>query len=131
MGTESIGDYLGPPWTAQVNDLIGGAVVTTYPHPLSEHDHRKDGDPHKRGYVIAECMTMADAERIAGLLNGGEGPSTRLPCGCPDVGEDFLDPCPGHVWSHWHPNPFNALREDRFCFYCGGMETQEIDGGQP
>ncbi len=57
-------------WTAQPNDLIGGAVVTTYPRPMSEHDHRRDGDPSKRGYVIAECMTMADAGTIADLLNG-------------------------------------------------------------
>lgn len=56
-------------WTAQVNDLIGGTIVTDYPHPLSEHDHRKDGDQEKCGYVFAECMTMADAGTIADLLN--------------------------------------------------------------
>lgn len=49
----------------------------------------------------------------------------RLACGCPDM-EEWLDPCPGHVWTHWHPNPADALREDRFCFYCGAMERQEI-----
>lgn len=56
-------------WTMQVNDLVGGAIVTTYPHPLSEHDFRKDGDPQKRGYIIAECMTKSDAAEIAYLLN--------------------------------------------------------------
>jgi hypothetical protein len=66
------------PWSAQPNDLIGGAIVTTLPLPMSEHDHRKDGDPAKRGYVIAECMTMADAGTIADLLNGA-GITRRLP----------------------------------------------------
>lgn len=56
-------------WTAQVNDLVGGWIVTNYPHPYSEHDNRPDGDPYKFGYVIAECYARADAETIAGLLN--------------------------------------------------------------
>jgi hypothetical protein len=56
-------------------------------------------------------------------------PLHRLPCGCPDFDEDdYLDPCPGHVWSHWHPSPIDALREDRFCFYCGEMEWQTLVG---
>lgn len=58
-----------PAWTAQVNDLIGGWVVTTYPHPLSEHDHREEGDRLKCGYVVADCMTEADAVQIAAALN--------------------------------------------------------------
>ena len=49
----------------------------------------------------------------------------RLSCGCPEL-NDFLNPCPGHVFSHWHQNKLNALRMDRFCFYCGEMETQEL-----
>lgn len=56
-------------WTVQANDLVGGWVVTNYPHPLSEHDMRKDGDPAQRGYVIAECMDWEDARTIAHLLN--------------------------------------------------------------
>jgi hypothetical protein len=56
-------------WTPQVNDLVGGWVVTTYPHSLAEHDSRPDGDPARRGYVIAECATFEDAEEIALLLN--------------------------------------------------------------
>lgn len=53
--------------------------------------------------------------------------NARLPCGCPDMDDwEWLDPCPGHVWTHWHPNPVNAMREDRYCFYCGAMEMQEI-----
>jgi hypothetical protein len=59
----------GAVWTAQVNDLVGGAIVTTVPHPLSRHDFRPDGDDAMRGYVIAECMSMADADAIADLLN--------------------------------------------------------------
>jgi len=59
-------------WTAQVNDLIGGWVVTSYPHPISEHDFRKYGDPEKRGYIIAECMTKYDAQLIADLLNSND-----------------------------------------------------------
>ncbi len=55
--------------------------------------------------------------------------SDRLPCGCPEI-ETYLDPCPEGecVWSHWHPSPIDGLREDRFCFYCGAMETQRICG---
>jgi hypothetical protein len=56
-------------WTVQVNDLIGGWVVTNYPHPLSQHDHRPEGDPDKRGYIIAECIKEDDAKTIAQLLN--------------------------------------------------------------
>lgn len=57
-------------WTVQVDDLVGGWIVTTYPHPLSAHDTRPDGDPTKRGEIIAECCTEEDGELIAGLLNG-------------------------------------------------------------
>lgn len=56
-------------WTVQVNDLVGGWIVTDYPYPLSEHDHRPDGDSGRRGYVIAECSGEIDARRIAALLN--------------------------------------------------------------
>lgn len=55
-----------------------------------------------------------------------------LPCGCPQFPTDhvYLSWCEGrgekHQWSHWHTNPIDALREDRFCFACGGMETQRI-----
>lgn len=69
-------------WSAQPNDLIGGYIVTTYPHPLSEHDFRPEGDCSKRGYVIADCMSLVDAETIANLLNrsrfsGLDGPVTQ------------------------------------------------------
>lgn len=57
-------------WTAQKNDLVGGWIVTTYPHPYSQHDTRKYGDLTKRGKVIAEFCTEEDAQLIAGLLNG-------------------------------------------------------------
>lgn len=56
-------------WTAQVNDLVGGWIVTDYPHPLSEHDNRWDGDTTKGGYIVAECWTERDACTIAMLLN--------------------------------------------------------------
>ncbi len=56
-------------WSAQVNDLVGGWIVTDYPHPLSEHDTRLEGDPRRRGKVIADCVTHGDAVRIARLLN--------------------------------------------------------------
>lgn len=56
-------------WSAQVNDLIGGWIVTTYPHPLSEHDHRRDGDLSKRGVIACECVDRAYAILIAKLLN--------------------------------------------------------------
>lgn len=51
----------------------------------------------------------------------------RLPCGCPDMDDwDWLDPCPGHAWTHWHPHGLDAMSEVRFCFYCGVMEMQTI-----
>ena len=60
---------MSPKWTAQIDDLVGGWIVTTYPHPLSAHDTRPDGDPAKRGEIIAECHSEDDAELIARLLN--------------------------------------------------------------
>ena len=54
----------------------------------------------------------------------------RLPCGCPEL-ETWIDPCPGHVWSHWHFSPINALRQDAFCFYCGEMKTQTLNENPP
>lgn len=57
-----------PAWTSQINDLVGGYIVTTYPYPIS--DHVFNGiDSLKHGYVIADCMTEEDARRIAQLLN--------------------------------------------------------------
>lgn len=56
-------------WFAILNDLVGGWSVSNYPFPLSEHDHRIDGDPAKRGYVVADCMNREDAEVIAAILN--------------------------------------------------------------
>ncbi len=56
-------------WTVQVNDLVGGWIVTDYQWPLSQHDTRPDGDPKKRGKIIAECVDPEDAQRIAFLLN--------------------------------------------------------------
>lgn len=51
----------------------------------------------------------------------------RLPCGCPDMDDwEWLDPCPGHVWTHWHGHSTDALTEFRLCFYCGTMETQTV-----
>lgn len=55
-----------PAWSAQVNDLVGGFIVTTYPYPAADHDFSY---PPKSGYIIAECITEADARRIAQLLN--------------------------------------------------------------
>jgi hypothetical protein len=56
-------------WTIQVDDTIGGWIVTDHPHPLSEHNNRLDGNPTKRGEIIAECHSQGDAELIARLLN--------------------------------------------------------------
>lgn len=57
-----------PAWSAQVNDLVGGWIVTTYPYPASDHVFN-DIDSLKHGYIIAECMMEEDARRIAQLLN--------------------------------------------------------------
>jgi len=56
-------------WTVQVEDQVGGFIVTDYPHPASEHDFRPEGDPDKRGHIIAECHSRDDADLIAQLLN--------------------------------------------------------------
>lgn len=59
-------------WTVQVDDTVGGWIVTTYPHPLSQHDTRpvsEGGDPSKQGEIIAECHSLDDAKLIARLLN--------------------------------------------------------------
>lgn len=58
-----------PAYTAQVNDVVGGHIVTTYPYPASQHDLQIDGDPLKKGYIVAECMTERDAQAIATDLN--------------------------------------------------------------
>lgn len=58
-----------PAWTVQVNDLIGGWAVTTYPYPMSEHDFRVNGDQMKCGYILADCMVENDAIMVAMLLN--------------------------------------------------------------
>lgn len=76
-------------------------------------------DEWEKGLVIQGLWDQK--ERIEEL-------ETRLPCGCPNIGEwEQLDPCPGHVWTHWHPHAIDALSECRFCFYCGSMETQTLD----
>jgi hypothetical protein len=59
-------------WTVQDNDLIGGFIVTNYPHPLSEHDQRPveaGGDHTKRGVIACECSSRGMAQIIADLLN--------------------------------------------------------------
>ncbi len=58
-----------PFFTVQNNNLVGGFIVSSYPHPLSEHDHRPNGDPLKRGVIAAECITKPHAELLTGLLN--------------------------------------------------------------
>lgn len=58
-------------WSVQVDDLVGGFIVTNYPHPLSAHDTRADGDKTKRGYIFAECFSEEDAQLIVNFLNNG------------------------------------------------------------
>lgn len=57
-------------WTVQSNDLVGGYIVTDYPHPLSEHDTRESGDPERRGRILCECNDRNTAEWLAKLVNG-------------------------------------------------------------
>ncbi len=59
-------------WTVQLNDLIGGFIVTDYPHPLSDYDTRPEGDKKKRGVIACECISQEAAEKIAQLLNEEE-----------------------------------------------------------
>ncbi len=64
---------MNEPWTAQVNDIIGGWIVTRYPRRLSEHPYFSSRSPQRKNdVVIAECMTEADAQRIADALNKAE-----------------------------------------------------------
>lgn len=56
-------------WHVVINDLVGGWCVSNVNLPMSEHDFRKEGDPEKRGYIFAECMTQEDAAIIAETLN--------------------------------------------------------------
>jgi hypothetical protein len=57
-------------WTEQVNDTIGGWIVTTYPHPDSEQFYEdKYHKLHAHGYIMAECSSEHDAKVIANLLN--------------------------------------------------------------
>lgn len=58
-----------PAWSAQLNDLVGGWIVTTYPRSYADHDFRPGGNPLQCGYIVAECMTEEDATEIAWHLN--------------------------------------------------------------
>jgi hypothetical protein len=68
-----------PAWSAQKNDMIGGWIVTTYPHPASEHDFSGQGEKPtwenrhtaklRCGYVVADCLREQDAIFIATKLN--------------------------------------------------------------
>lgn len=49
-----------PEWTVQLNDVIGGWIVTSEPKPLSQNT---------RHNIIAECISQADAQRVADALN--------------------------------------------------------------
>ena len=66
-------------WTAQINDLVGGFIVTNLERPLSGHDHRPEAADEDYGYVIADCMDRPDATTIARLLNEAwiERPTTN------------------------------------------------------
>ena len=89
-------------WTVQINDLVGGYIVTNYPHPLSLHDYRENGDPTKRGHIIAECSSRGDANIIADLMNFREKQAKikELP---PEVVKEFKEfwleiICPDEGW---------------------------------
>ena len=57
-------------WTVQVNDLIGGYIVTTYPYPLSQHQWKdENGSYLTYGYVIADVTKKEEGALIAKLLN--------------------------------------------------------------
>ncbi len=60
-------------WTIQVDDLIGGWILTDYPYPPSEWDLRPDGDKTKRPSQAANFWggesSRDFAEHIATLLN--------------------------------------------------------------
>lgn len=55
------------------------------------------------------------------------GPRNPL-CGCPINDDNFAEhPDQPHDWSPWHLNRYFPGREDRYCWKCGGMETQTMD----
>lgn len=57
-------------WTAQVDDLVGGWIVTTYPFPYAEHPDREHDS--RIGGVdrdVISCWSEDRAKLVAGLLN--------------------------------------------------------------
>jgi hypothetical protein len=57
----------------------------------------------------------------------------RSDCGCPDRPDEAYQPHPDEPcdWSHWHSNRHaDGLREDRFCWKCGSVETQDLKPSQ-
>lgn len=93
----------------------------------------------RSGYVFdgpdleeAVKATIHIVEGTDGVRGRYAGPyvGPRSACGCPDRPDEAYQPHPDELcdWSHWHPNQFSkGLREDRFCWKCGSMETQELD----
>lgn len=58
-----------PHWYVQVDDTVGGFVVTDINIPVSAMDHRPNGDPEKKARILAECCTIDDAVVIAYAMN--------------------------------------------------------------
>lgn len=58
-------DAMNHYWTAEVNDLIGGYIVTNCKKPASQVDIT----PESEDYVIADCPMEQDAIIIASCLN--------------------------------------------------------------
>lgn len=79
-------------WVAIPNTLIGGWVVTTCALPYHEHDHRPDGNPHKRGdreMGDIDCQTQFTAELVADLLNFKESSTEVTTAGRQPVSNTF------------------------------------------
>lgn len=65
-------------WTAQVDDLVGGWIVTTYPFPYAEHPNRGDDPRIGVDRDVISCWSEERAKQVAELLNEHEEAKWRV-----------------------------------------------------
>lgn len=99
-------------WTVQVDDIVGGFIVTNTPLPRSQHGQCQLTTWANPNYIICDCANASDAEILAMLLNKElAAPSTpddpssyfdHITLDSPDLEEAqristhfFGDSCPG------------------------------------
>jgi hypothetical protein len=72
----------------------------------------------KRGEPLAADTQLEGAVKAAAQIIERE-PRDLLP-------DCDSDPSREHWWTEWRLNPLGLQREERFCFECGSMESQEL-----